>query len=105
MILVDDGSPDKCPGICDEYAELDSRIKVIHQKNSGVSEARNVGIRTAIGNYLYFLDPDDLLPNYALQSLVDTGNEFNWPEYIKGCHYVLMPDNTKLITKFTPPHN
>lgn len=59
LILVDDGSPDNCPAICDEYAEKDSRIKVIHQENGGVSSARNVGLNTATGQYIMFCDSDD----------------------------------------------
>ena len=61
LILVDDGSPDNCGKICDEYAEKDSRIKVIHQVNSGVSSARNTGLKTAKGKYVGFVDPDDYL--------------------------------------------
>ncbi|GHU73234.1 glycosyl transferase family 2 [Spirochaetia bacterium] len=60
-ILVDDGSPDNCPAICDEYIEKDSRFKVIHKENGGLSDARNVGIYTATGDWLVFLDGDDLL--------------------------------------------
>jgi glycosyltransferase involved in cell wall biosynthesis len=59
LILVDDGSPDRCPQICDEYAAKDSRITVIHQKNSGVSAARNAGLAVAKGEYIGFVDPDD----------------------------------------------
>ena len=59
LILVDDGSPDGCPAICDEYAAKDSRIRVIHQANGGVSAARNAGMRAASGAYLAFLDSDD----------------------------------------------
>lgn len=103
MILVDDGSPDRCPEICDEYSEIDSRIVVVHQKNGGLSEARNTGIRKSVGEYLYFLDSDDLLPEDALQTLVESGRKNDWPEYIKGCHYVLMPNNEKIITRNTPP--
>lgn len=61
LILVDDGSPDKCPEICDEYAAKDQRIIVIHQKNSGVSAARNVGLKRAQGQYIGFVDPDDFI--------------------------------------------
>jgi glycosyltransferase involved in cell wall biosynthesis len=60
-ILVDDGSPDDCPAICDEYAAKDKRIKVIHKENGGLSDARNAGIRSAIGDYIVLLDSDDLL--------------------------------------------
>lgn len=61
LILVDDGSPDKCPEICDEYAAKDQRIIVIHQKNSGVSAARNAGLKRAKGQYIGFVDPDDFV--------------------------------------------
>lgn len=61
ILLVDDGSPDQCGVICDEYARQDSRIRVIHQQNKGVSSARNAGIDTATGKYLIFVDGDDWL--------------------------------------------
>ena len=61
IILVDDGSKDKSGVICDEYAEMDSRIKVIHKKNGGVSSARNTGIDKAVGEYLLFVDSDDAI--------------------------------------------
>ncbi|MBC8081136.1 MAG: glycosyltransferase [Gorillibacterium sp.] len=59
VILVDDGSPDRCGEIADHYAALDSRIKVIHQQNAGSSSARNAGVRLAVGEYVGFVDPDD----------------------------------------------
>lgn len=59
LILVDDGSPDKCGKICDEYELKDNRIKVIHKKNGGLSDARNSGIKIAKGEYLGFIDSDD----------------------------------------------
>lgn len=59
LILVDDGSPDQCPQICDEYAEKYDFIKVIHKPNGGLSSARNTGIRAAAGEYLIFMDSDD----------------------------------------------
>lgn len=59
IILVDDGSPDGCPEICDEYAKKDSRIVVIHQPNRGVSAARNSGLNAAKGEFIGFVDPDD----------------------------------------------
>ena len=61
IILVDDGSPDNCPQICDEYAKKDNRVYVIHQKNCGLSAARNAGIDLAKGKKLFFLDSDDYL--------------------------------------------
>jgi glycosyltransferase involved in cell wall biosynthesis len=60
-ILVDDGSTDSSPAICDEYAAKDNRVKVIHRNNSGVSSARNEGIRAAAGKYLAFVDSDDYI--------------------------------------------
>ncbi len=59
IILIDDGSPDRCSEICDEYAKVDSRIHVIHQSNVGVSASRNIGIDMASGNYIAFIDSDD----------------------------------------------
>ena len=61
IIIVDDGSPDKCPEICDSYSLKDKRVQVIHQKNGGVSDARNTGINIARGEYLLFVDSDDKL--------------------------------------------
>ena len=69
IILVDDGSPDNCGKICDEYAEKDSRIKVIHKENGGLSEARNHGINAAIGEWLMFVDSDDWLHYYTVEKL------------------------------------
>lgn len=66
IILVDDGSPDKCPEICDEYAKNDNRVNVIHQKNGGLSAARNAGIDVAHGEFLTFIDSDDFIAkNYV----------------------------------------
>ena len=59
LILVDDGSPDNCPALCDAAAAKDSRIRVIHQQNKGLSGARNAGIEIARGNWLSFIDSDD----------------------------------------------
>ena len=59
LILVDDGSPDNSPAMCDAYAEKDSRVKVIHKPNGGASDARNEGIKAAKGDYLMFVDSDD----------------------------------------------
>ena len=61
LILVDDGSPDACPQMCDAAAEQDSRVRVIHQKNGGLSAARNTGIEAARGNWLGFVDSDDFV--------------------------------------------
>lgn len=65
LILVDDGSPDRCGEICEEYSERDMRVRVIHQDNQGLSGARNTGIEAACGEYITFVDSDDLVsPHY-----------------------------------------
>lgn len=69
IILIDDGSTDKSGLICDEYAKDDKRIKVIHQKNKGVAEARNVGIQEATGKYITWIDGDDYIQNYYVEIL------------------------------------
>lgn len=61
IILVDDGSPDACPQMCDQFASDDSRIKVIHKPNGGLSDARNAGIEAASGAYIGFVDSDDYI--------------------------------------------
>lgn len=71
IILVDDGSPDNCPLICDEYSKKNNCIKVIHKENGGVASARNIGIENAEGEYLIFLDADDILVEGALESAFD----------------------------------
>lgn len=71
IILVDDQSPDRCPEICDTYAQDDSRIQVIHQENQGVSGARNTGLHYAIGDYIMFVDSDDELYPDAVKILVE----------------------------------
>ena len=71
LILVDDGSPDRCGEICDAYARSDSRIKVIHQKNQGQSAARNAAIKMAKGNWICFVDSDDAIHPQMLESLYD----------------------------------
>lgn len=72
VILVDDGSPDGSPRLCDTLASEDARIKVIHKENGGLSDARNAGLLAATGEYVVFVDGDDFwLDNNALQQLVD----------------------------------
>lgn len=70
IILVDDGSPDHCGAICDEYALIDERVVVIHKENGGLSDARNAGFAEAHGEYVYFLDSDDALKQDAIEHLV-----------------------------------
>ena len=69
IILVDDGSPDNCGKICDEYAQKDSRIKVIHKENGGLSSARNAGLDVIKGEYISFIDSDDFIENNFIEKL------------------------------------
>lgn len=69
IILIDDGSSDKCGKIADSYSELDDRVKVIHKQNGGLSDARNVGIEIANGKYITFVDSDDYIPRDAIEYL------------------------------------
>ena len=78
IILVDDGSPDNCPRICDEYAELDNRIKVIHKPNGGLTSAKNAGIKVATGDYICYVDGDDWIDETLLKTVTSsvlTGHE------------------------------
>lgn len=71
IILVDDGSPDKCPQICDEFASIDNRIKVIHKENGGASSARNAGLDAATGDYIAFVDGDDFIREKMYEVLLN----------------------------------
>ena len=82
IILVDDGSPDNCPKICDEYARQDRRIKVIHKENGGLSDARNAGMKVARGEYISFIDSDDWIK----------------PEMIEGMYNRMIEDNSDLVS-------
>lgn len=79
IILVDDGSPDSCPKICDDYALKDERITVIHKENGGLSDARNAGIKIATGDFIAFIDSDDwIAPTFCeilLKTLVQNNSE------------------------------
>lgn len=77
LILVDDGSPDNCGAICDAYAEQDPRVRVIHQKNQGLSGARNSGMDIAEGEYLTFVDSDDLVAPQYLELLLQAAEDGN----------------------------
>ncbi len=77
ILLVDDGSDDNSPKLCDEYAKADPRIHVCHKKNGGASSARNTGIDMAEGEYLCFLDSDDTLYDYSLEKLVSAAEKEN----------------------------
>ena len=74
LILVDDGSPDNCGRICDEYAEKDVRIKVIHKENGGLTSARNAGLSVAKGDWIMHVDGDDWIEPDMIESLIEAAN-------------------------------
>ena len=77
LILVDDGSPDKCGEICDEYEKKDKRIKVIHKKNGGLSDARNAGLNIAKGKYIGFVDSDDIIHSEMYERMYNCITKYN----------------------------
>ena len=77
IILVDDGSPDKCPQMCDEYAERDRRVRVIHKKNGGVSSARNAALDIMRGDYCFFVDSDDYIQAGTVEYLVGLSQKYD----------------------------
>ena len=77
ILLIDDQSPDKCPEICEKYAEIDKRIKVIHKENGGAGSARNVGLRNYRGEYVCFVDGDDYVDENYIQVLYDAISKNN----------------------------
>ncbi len=77
VILVDDGSPDNCGAICDEYAKHDARVRVIHKVNGGLSDARNAGLDIVTGEYVAFVDSDDWIEPYMYEKLLDNLIHFN----------------------------
>ena len=93
IILVDDGSKDNSPRICDEISKKDSRIKVIHKENGGISDTRNVGISNSTGKYIQFIDSDDFMEDNMIETLhkdiVENGAD------VTMCSYYLFKDGIK----------
>ena len=77
LILIDDGSPDNCGMICDEYAKKDIRVKVVHQKNKGVSVARNIGTKLAEGDFITYIDSDDWIERNFLECMYGTVKKYH----------------------------
>ena len=104
LILVDDGSPDNCPALCDAAAAKDSRIRVIHKPNGGVSTARNAGLSAACGNWISFIDPDDSIDKTYLEKMhraaVQSGAE------VASCNILyLEADGSRSSYQDTPLRN
>ena len=82
VFLVDDGSPDNCPDICDAYAQQDARVKVLHRKNGGVVAARKAGLDAATGKYICFVDSDDYIAPEMLQTLYSCAEQNDQPDML-----------------------
>lgn len=96
IILVDDGSPDQCPELCDAWANRDSRIRVIHQKNAGLGMARNAGMALAEGQYIFFLDSDDYVDTTLVEKCVRNAEKTSSDAVIYG-RWDVYPDGRKKI--------
>lgn len=94
FILVDDGSPDRCGAICDEYAARDDRVRVIHQNNRGLSAARNAGTALAKGRYITFVDSDDWVEPDFLEQMYAVQSSTNADVVV--CGYRIEPEGTLL---------
>lgn len=99
LILVDDGSKDSSGRICDDYALRDSRIRVIHQQNGGVTAARRHGVQEAQGEWISFVDADDKLEAEGLEKLVAVAEQDNELDIIEGAYTWFYPDGTTKVRK------
>ena len=93
IILVDDGSPDSCGQMCDEYKKIDKRIKVIHKENGGLSDARNFGLEAATGEYICFVDSDDFVSELYVEKLLKTALKNKTD--IVACNFQYMDEKGK----------
>ena len=102
IILVDDGSPDKCPLICDGFQKKDERIQVIHKKNGGLSDARNAGIACAKGEYFVFVDSDDWIENTMVEHLLASCKEHS-VEMATCARYITTDEQSTRVVAFEGP--
>lgn len=103
IILVDDGSPDRCPEMCDRWARKDSRIRVIHKENAGAGVARNMGLERATGRYICFVDSDDFIESDTIEIAVKAATRNCADVVMYGMHDI---DETERILKtFVPTEN
>lgn len=100
ILLIDDGSPDNCPSICDSWADKDSRIRVIHKENQGLGMARNTGIDNANGKYICFFDSDDYIDKCTIEKAVTILDKDNSDIIVFGINFV---DNDNNVTNSYPP--
>ncbi|MCP8617525.1 glycosyltransferase family 2 protein [Salirhabdus salicampi] len=97
IILVNDGSPDNSPEICEEYAKMDSRIKVIHKENGGLSDARNAGLLNATGDYIIFIDSDDYVEVNMVEKAMEVAANHE-PDVVIWGYYVDYLDKGEAVT-------
>jgi glycosyltransferase involved in cell wall biosynthesis len=106
IILVDDGSPDHCGKIADEYQKLDSRIKAVHKKNGGLSDARNYGMQFVTGEFTVFLDSDDWLERNMIEEMVNQSFKYN-ADIVQSAFYYAYDDHylfdSRYYRKTEPP--
>lgn len=93
IILVDDGSPDRCPEMCEEFKSMDARVKVIHKENGGLGFARNSGLDVATGTYVTFIDSDDWISDDHIENLYRAARR-TAADIIIGSHTAVAPDGT-----------
>jgi len=103
IILVDDGSPDSCPQICDDYTHVDDRVKVIHKQNGGLADARNAGIEIAGGEYISFLDSDDYIAPNMIEHLMNKIDLYDAD--ISFCSLLRVREDTNVNAIFQPAEN
>ena len=102
VILVDDGSTDRSGAICDQFARMDNRIIVIHQKNRGISASRNAGLQIATGDYIGFVDSDDVIHPQMYQWLIQAMKETDTDVTI--CHELAFCEDTCVFSQMTSFH-
>jgi glycosyltransferase involved in cell wall biosynthesis len=95
IILVDDGSPDNCPKICDDWAQKDDRIKVVHKQNGGLSDARNAGLEVMTGDLIMFVDSDDYVDQNIIEKLLVLMEKTNAD--ISCANYIKVDENYKFL--------
>lgn len=102
VLLVDDGSPDNCPAICDEYAEKDERFKVIHKKNEGVARARNSALDVAGGDFISFIDSDDWIADNTYEYFMESLKKYNVDCVVGRCRVVYDRNDELKYTEVKP---
>ncbi|MFN8888226.1 MAG: glycosyltransferase family 2 protein [Cyclobacteriaceae bacterium] len=105
LILVNDGSTDSSPIICEEYLAKDSRVKLIHQKNAGFGSARNTGLRFASGQYIYFMDSDDLADPHLLNDNYKLANELSADCLLFGHRKIYSTGKAQNTVEMVPPRS